>query len=281
MRRCKTQANVMIEKDLREQYNPEGSQLRKAQLRMLEMLKFIDKVCLENGITYWLDYGTLLGAVRHGGFIPWDDDADICMPIDDLKRFRDLMLNTNMSNEFVIQCHESDHAYLRSQWIVLRDLKSEYIQDSDFHRALKYRGLQVDIFPVEKGVYIPLKKIVDKLQTWFISGPTYSDKWYYKLFRPFRQLTWNMLNLIVIPLCRCVKSQNSSWALSYGVPIDEKRYSHDIFPLKRIQFEDGIFNAPCNEDAFLTNLYGDWRIIPPPQARETHDVDIVFYTDLP
>ena len=76
-----------------------------------------------------------------------------------------------------------------------------------------------------------------------------------------------------------MKSNHSSWVSSYGVPIDDKRYSHDIFPLKRIQFEDGIFNAPCNEDAYLANLYGDWRTIPSPQARETHDVDIVFYTD--
>ena len=270
----------MEEENLKLLYNPEGSLLRRAQLRMLEMLKFIDKVCVENGITYWLDYGTLLGAVRHGGFIPWDDDVDICMPVDDLKRFRDLMLNNNPSKEFVIQCHENDHAYIRSQWIVLRDLKSEYIQDSDFHRALKYRGLQVDIFPVEEGIYIPLKVLVDKLQAWFISGPTYSNRWYYRIFRPYRQFTWNVLNHIIIPLCRCVKSNNSIWTPSYGIPLDEKRYRADIFPLKRILFEDGYFYSPCNEDAYLTSLYEDWRIIPPPQARETHNVDVVFYSDL-
>ena len=68
-------------------YNPEGSTLRKAQLRMLEILGHVDRVCRENNITWWMDYGTLLGAVRHGGFIPWDDDTDICMPIEDYKRF--------------------------------------------------------------------------------------------------------------------------------------------------------------------------------------------------
>ena len=74
-------------KCLREKYSPDGSTLRKAQLRMLEMLKFIDGVCKDNGIEYWIDYGTLLGAARHGGFIPWDDDTDICMTIDNLKKF--------------------------------------------------------------------------------------------------------------------------------------------------------------------------------------------------
>ena len=66
-----------IQAKLREKFNPDGSMLRKQQLRMLEILLYIDKVCKENNINYWLSSGTLLGAVRHGGFIPWDDDLDI------------------------------------------------------------------------------------------------------------------------------------------------------------------------------------------------------------
>ena len=77
---------------LKAKYNPEGSTLRKAQLRMAEMLKYIDKICHEHSITYWMDFGTLLGAVRHGGFIPWDDDTDICMPIEDYERFKRLLI---------------------------------------------------------------------------------------------------------------------------------------------------------------------------------------------
>lgn len=72
-----------IQDELRIKYNPDGSDLRKAQLKMLELLKFLNKICTENNLTYWLDSGTLLGAVRHGGFIPWDDDIDVCMPYKD------------------------------------------------------------------------------------------------------------------------------------------------------------------------------------------------------
>ena len=65
--------------DLRQRYNPDGSSLRKAQLRMVEILKEVDKICRRHNIPYYLEGGTLLGAIRHHGFIPWDDDADIML----------------------------------------------------------------------------------------------------------------------------------------------------------------------------------------------------------
>jgi lipopolysaccharide cholinephosphotransferase len=80
--------SVQLSKELKERYNPEGSVLRKSQMRMLDMLVFIDKVCQENNLIYWIEGGTLLGAVRHDGFIPWDDDADLCMPYKDAEIFK-------------------------------------------------------------------------------------------------------------------------------------------------------------------------------------------------
>ena len=71
--------------DKLEQYKQ--AHLRECQLKQLAILEVIDHVCKANGIEYWLDGGTLLGAVRHGGFIPWDDDIDIAMRKDDLERF--------------------------------------------------------------------------------------------------------------------------------------------------------------------------------------------------
>ena len=68
---------------LRDKYSPYGSPLRRQQMRMLEILLEIDRICKRHGIQYWLSSGTLIGAARHGGFIPWDDDLDIEMMRED------------------------------------------------------------------------------------------------------------------------------------------------------------------------------------------------------
>ena len=80
-----------IQKELRQKYNPDGSMLRSLQTSLMETLIEFDKVCREEGVVYWLDAGTLLGAVRHGGFIPWDDDLDVCILKKDRKKLKKAM----------------------------------------------------------------------------------------------------------------------------------------------------------------------------------------------
>ena len=73
---------------LRQRFNPDGSLLRRQQMRMLELLIEVDRICKKHNIKYWLGSGTLIGAARHKGFIPWDDDLDIEMLWDVLRWFR-------------------------------------------------------------------------------------------------------------------------------------------------------------------------------------------------
>ena len=270
----------LLEKTLREKYNPEGSDLRKGQKRMVDMLIFIDTLCRENGINYWLSYGTLLGAVRHGDFIPWDDDTDICMPIEDLQKFKKIMLENNPSDEFILQCKETDDNYCRS-WLVLRDLKTVYKQENGFHEILKYKGLQVDIFPVEYNVSLFWKKISDWIQKRLIMNPLLSKRWIYKPLKPFRSEIWKFLNSALIPFCRNHfkdKSKSTVYCTSYGVDIPFVIIGDKdvIYPLTKVKFANYNFNAPKEYDKYLRNLYGDYNIIPDSNNIKTHNVKIEF-----
>ncbi|WP_165393861.1 LicD family protein, partial [Candidatus Williamhamiltonella defendens] len=90
----------------------EKSVLRQAQLLLLEGLKEIDRICNKHSINYWIDSGTLLGAKRHGGFIPWDDDIDICMTRKDYNRFIDICSEELNQKKYFLQTVKSDPYYI-------------------------------------------------------------------------------------------------------------------------------------------------------------------------
>ena len=121
----------------------ENKNLRKAQLIMFNLLKELDKVCKKNNINYWLDSGTLLGAVRHKGFIPWDDDIDICMLEKDYKKFLKIAKKELSENVF-LQTEETDKNYIWFPYAKLRDRNSVFIEEGQkqnelFHQGSKFR----------------------------------------------------------------------------------------------------------------------------------------------
>ncbi|EXY98301.1 licD family protein, partial [Bacteroides fragilis str. 3998 T(B) 4] len=100
-------------------YNTDGTMLRKQQERMFEMLCVIDDICVKNEINYWLSGGTLLGAVRHGGFIPWDDDLDIQLMKDDYNKLLGL-LKTELPEQYQLQTSKTDRNYF-ARYAKVRD----------------------------------------------------------------------------------------------------------------------------------------------------------------
>ena len=257
--------------ELRAIFNPEGSALRRAQLRMMEMLLFLDRVCKEHGIRYWLDSGNLIGAARNGQFIPWDDDVDVCMLREDALKFKQVMLKDNPSDEFVLQCRETDSGFFGS-WIVLRDLKSEYIQDSNLHRTRKYRGLQVDIFIFESKFFSPAGKFSILWYKYLIQKPLERIK--SPLFA--KMAAWPayfVLYRLLTPLFRLLAKDSEFLFPTYGMGF-RLRKKDEVFPLSEIEFEGRMIPAPKDTASYLTRVYGDWARMP--ETIRTHNVQVIF-----
>lgn len=267
-----------IQEQFKKQYNPEGSILRRAQYRMLEMLSFIDDVCVKNNIKYWIDSGTLLGARRHGGFIPWDDDVDICMPREDYVKFKNIMLHNNPSDEFVLQCHQTDNHYFAT-WDTLRDLKTEMSGNGKRLENFKFRGLQIDIFLIDDRCNKPMWKFFRYYFAYLINAPLFEGR-FTKYIRWNVPFSFFLLTKILLPASRFL-TKSSKQFLFYGNGMFwYLKWSRQvIYPLSRIEFEGKKFFAPNNVDKYLEVMYGEWRTIPSERYRQTHNFSFRFLNE--
>lgn len=258
--------------DLKRLYNPEGSMLRSAQTRMLEMLLYIDDVCKQIGVEYFIEGGTALGAVRHGGFIPWDDDADIAMRRKDWKKLC-RYLTSHQNGRYVLQNYKTDKHYYE-QWAVLRDLNSEYIQDSNLHNIRKYKGLQVDIFPLEEGpikFFKDLSDLFTKINDRFLAGK-----------HPILARLCNLSQIhIVNPLGRIVSlffGDKSSYSYVYGHNVGRPEFkSVNLFPTNPILFEGHILSGPHNPKEYCKGFFGEYMNLPKIESRNKHHAEYTIW----
>ena len=250
--------------------------LRKVQLRLVDMLLEIDKICRKHDIKYWIDFGTLLGAIRHGGFIPWDDDLDITMPTEDLHRFLEIAPK-ELPESLFLQTETSDPAF-RSTLNRLRDKNSLCLTKGvDFAKDY-HKGLFIDLFEIQ-----PYPTISKKLQVFIL-------KWYGKTTNFFfNKQDVNLKNhiaAITFPFIRA--GLHIVWGILNLKPKNklgyEKHFSvyknsytkEMVYPLKSITFEGHVFPAPANPDKYLTSIYGDYMTIPPKEKRAIHMTHVVF-----
>ena len=132
-----------MDSELRKRFNPDGSLLRRQQLRMLELLEVIDVICRKHQIPYWLSSGTLIGAARHKGFIPWDDDLDIEMLRSDYLRLLKV-LPQELPDNLALQTNETDPNYIFI-YGKLRDKDSHLEETNSYDR--------ISIIPVSTLIF--------------------------------------------------------------------------------------------------------------------------------
>lgn len=257
-----------LQQRLREKYNPDGSTLRRQQLRMLEMLQFIDSVCQKHGIRYWLCSGTLLGAVRHGGFIPWDDDVDIEMLKEDYEKFIKAML-LEQHEKYILQNHITDETFF-FPYGKLRDLRSRLKEIHSLDADYKYVGIFIDIFVLEPSSSLLLAKmsklILLKSQR-FLRNPNCFGKFLYFF-----------LVEMIFPIFSCVSAicANGRLRQVHGSYFLRPRYIKDIFPLKKLEFEGVPFCVPFNYDHYLKGIYGNYMELPDLDSITKHVARIDF-----
>ena len=241
-------------------YNPEGSLLRRDQKELLLMLEELNKICKEHNIQWWLSSGTLLGAARHQGFIPWDDDMDIVLLKKDYKRLEKILCEMQ-SEDFVFHCMKTDVDYIN--WFGKFRKKKGCVQSANKrYNYYKWKGVGFDIFAIEKTNYISAKlahRSYKIMQRYTIN---IKKNWIRKsLIRTIEYLHY----YIIFPILRLVGMYNPNdeyhYTLGTGWP-KHIFYMKNTFPLTTTNFEGKSLPVPKDMDEYLKNVYGDWRKMP-------------------
>lgn len=261
-------------------------ELRKLQLLELDMLIEFDRVCRNHGIIYSISSGTMLGAVRHKGFIPWDDDADISMLREEYEKFR-LVANELDPKICFFQDHATDPEY-RWGYAKLRRTGTQYIRVGQEHLKCK-TGVFVDIFPLDDVPESCIGRVLQRERCFVTRKLMYSEVGRLSDSEtPFMRRVYSLLSKIPVDYAfrrlekYSRKSRNDSPNLVRTLMFDalgkktKKQYG-DLWygrpkkwflNVKDYAFEGCMLSGTRDSDEYLTFKYGDYMKLPPEDARQ-------------
>lgn len=255
----------------------------------LDTLTFIDGVCTKHNIKYYLAYGTLIGAIRHNGFIPWDDDIDIFMFRNDFNYFRQV-LKEKPNTRFKIQ-YAPDDEYYTLTFPKVVDTDTVLIPHDE--RYYKDLGVYVDIFPLDavpeeketrtkyQKRLTQLKKLHTLLQYKFwIKGASITNNLMRCLLWPSIFIKPNWLARYMDKFAYQYEGSNTSLCgnmLHGAYGYTRETFKKDFFKNGiKWSFEGRYFVIPTEYDKLLTHIYGDYMKLPPKEKQVTHHNFIAY-----
>lgn len=253
--------------------------LRKAQLIMLDMLIEFDAICKKHQLQYWLDSGSLLGAVRHQGFIPWDDDIDLSMPVEDYNKFIKIA-QSELSSEIFFQTSQTDKNF-KFDYLKLRSNKARIVEFHEKDMQINYhQGVFVDVFPMltiestqaNKKHYDSTLDKIRSVSSTSLHTPNGKDD-------PVKRADL-VASLNQKHLGWDTEKLNAKSKVIYGGEMPDVAAWFDIeaiFPLVTMEFEGHSFPVPNNPSHYLDAIYSfDYRQLPPVNKRiiHAHSIDI-------
>jgi len=246
--------------------------VKKIQEIVYSMLKDIDSFCRKNNITYFLSGGTCLGAVRHKGFIPWDDDGDIMMPRKDYDRFLKLF-EKEYKEKYGVGSLANDREWMRQYarvWDKRTILKANNVADKDI-------GVFIDVFPIDglpenkyiRTLYYKKVKILDGLKNASYKTKSLEDE-NFKLIKKISAIAVKPFGarFFAVKMDKSARRYDFDKSKYVGVSmvthygqretIERKYMAHGL----EMKFEDSTFTVPCGFKRYLKNLYGDYMKLP-------------------
>lgn len=267
-------------------YTAEFPELKRVQQVELDILKKFDAICTEMGLTYFLDSGTALGAVRHEGFIPWDDDIDVGMPRKDYDIFMQIG-QEKLGDGFFLQNRITDPKSPFS-FAKIRKNNTVFLEWNKRNIDMNH-GIFIDIFPYDilpesgRDEYIDeCRKLNLKLARRTIPDramrPEKNIKWW--IGAACRRLAFYLMRFSSIKkIDRQIIEAYSRFddaeyeGMSYVCHAFSKKVTFEesiLFPVKRATFEGYQFNIPAKSRKYLTLIYGEYMELPPIEDRVGH-----------
>ncbi len=266
---------------------PDGDTLRAIQRIELEMLTEVDRICRKCGIHYNIIAGTLLGAVRHGGFIPWDDDADVAMLRPEYERFREACRTELDTDRFYFQDHKVTPGY-RWGYGKLRRKETLFLREHQEHMPYE-QGIFIDIFPLDAVPDSRIGRVLVNLDCFLVRKVLWARVGRRADPSRIRRAVYTLLDRIPEEAAlgaldrRILRAgrRRSQWVRILTFPTPNRAYGYRrrwYEGEETVIFEGIPFPGTRDPEEYLRFKYGDYLRIPPPAERRTHPVSALRLT---